>query len=410
MSSTPAIELRGLVCEHLGDMPDDRWTLSVPEFKVEDGEFVSVVGANGIGKSILLRILAGESGYLSQRFAVSMACLRWYGAEQFSEVNRQVGYLRQHPPLIPWYSVKSNLLFAAKGVYASVDGAEAYCSSIVNLLELKHILDRLPHSLSGGERQRAALAQVLAIEPRLLLLDEPASAADPEKRELTMRAIEKLRGDRCAAGKPPLTVVNVTHDITNAINTSTSLVVVAQERGPLARSLRHRFSVSLDDNKRRIDSNRIHQAISLLYSSSDVEALAPNEVFSRERATAPGDVVLIVTLEAKRELEYQLYGASFFECVVENLKRGIRYEYFFPDGRDVEELQRKLVQSGATAEQFTLHADLGLGLFHEVGDVVLVVRENQPIDGWWFPLPYNYTLIMPIADEERRRVFQKLRS
>jgi ABC-type sulfate/molybdate transport systems ATPase subunit len=138
--------------------------------------FVGVSGPSGAGKSTLLRVLAG----VERRFEGRVTAFgeRWSGPDAVSPWARGLGWAPQDAVLFPHLTVRDNLGYAGRGVDPEV----------VGWLGLAALLDRAPRNLSGGERQRVALGRALCAQPRLLLLDEPFAALDPELRGSVGRA------------------------------------------------------------------------------------------------------------------------------------------------------------------------------------------------------------------------------
>jgi ABC-type sulfate/molybdate transport systems ATPase subunit len=141
-----------------------RWVLR------SDAPAVAVSGPSGAGKSTLLRVLAG----VERRVAGTVRAFgeAWLGEGGVPPWRRGLGWVPQDAALFPHLSVRENLAFAGRGID----------DEVVAWLSLGALLDRAPRHLSGGERQRAALGRALCARPRLLLLDEPFSALDPELR------------------------------------------------------------------------------------------------------------------------------------------------------------------------------------------------------------------------------------
>jgi sulfate transport system ATP-binding protein len=212
------IEIEGLV-KRFGSFV----ALRGVDLAVRDGEFLALLGPSGSGKTTLLRILAGldfpDSGAL--RFnGESVAAV---GAR-----DRRIGFVFQHYALFRHMTVFENVAFGlrVKPREARPDKAEIRrrVGELLRLVQLEPLGDRYPNQLSGGQRQRVALARALAIEPRVLLLDEPFGALDAKVRKELRRWLRRLHDDM------GLTSVFVTHDQEEALELADRVVVMSEGR------------------------------------------------------------------------------------------------------------------------------------------------------------------------------------
>ncbi len=167
--------------------------------RVQAGERVGILGPSGAGKSTLLQIVAGL-------IAPSSGDLTLDGAPVTGSVAGAT-LMFQRPALLPWASVLDNVLLPARlSGRGDRAGARADALRILGEVGLGDRIEAKPHALSGGQQQRVALARALASRPRLLLLDEPFSALDPEMRAALRADVKRLA---CERG---LTLLLVTHD------------------------------------------------------------------------------------------------------------------------------------------------------------------------------------------------------
>lgn len=148
------------------------------KLQVEEGEFIAITGPSGSGKTTLLRLLAGleiaEKGFIQFQNTV------WLNTTNNKKVptqDRSIGFVFQDYALFPNMSVRQNLEFAL-----DKNSDHNIVDELIDIMEVRELQSRYPKSLSGGQKQRVALARSLVRQPRLLLLDEPLSALDPQMR------------------------------------------------------------------------------------------------------------------------------------------------------------------------------------------------------------------------------------
>ena len=204
------------------DDPRQRHTaVSGTTLRIGAGEFVSVVGPTGCGKSTLLNVGAGLLQPSSGQVQV-------FG-EPLQGVNRRAGYMFQAEALMPWRSTIDNVMVGLQ--YRGVPDAQAREQAMawlarVGLAGFEH---HYPHQLSGGMRKRTALAQVLALDPDIILMDEPFSALDVQTRQLMENEVLDLWAAKRKA------VLFITHDLDEAIAMSDRVVVLSA--GPATRPI-----------------------------------------------------------------------------------------------------------------------------------------------------------------------------
>ncbi|MHB8672313.1 MAG: ABC transporter ATP-binding protein [Candidatus Limnocylindrales bacterium] len=200
--------------------PADRLALDRVTLAVGPGEFVALVGANGSGKSTLLRLLAGLLHPTGGRVDIA--------GEPISAPDRRVGVVFQEPRLLPWRSVVDNVAFPLELAGWPADRRGARARELLELVGLVGVDDERPHRLSGGMRQRAAIARALALEPGILLLDEPFSALDSLTRERLNLALQEIWR------RTGTSVVLVTHSIAEAIFLADRVLVLARRSAGIA--------------------------------------------------------------------------------------------------------------------------------------------------------------------------------
>jgi molybdate/tungstate transport system ATP-binding protein len=181
------------------------FTVSDVNLTVETGEFFSLLGPTGAGKTLILESIAGLVKPDCGRIRIGPRNVTRLPPEK-----RGVGIVYQDHALFPHLSVKQNIGYGLR--YQTGTGAPKNLSldGLVHRLGLSHLLDRSTRNLSGGEKQRVALARALAIDPEVLLLDEPLSSLDPNFREEIRQLLKDLHQET------GITVLMVTHDFSEA--------------------------------------------------------------------------------------------------------------------------------------------------------------------------------------------------
>ncbi|MGI6329347.1 MAG: ABC transporter ATP-binding protein [Bacilli bacterium] len=176
--------------------------------KVNAGDFIALVGPSGCGKSTILSILCGIVEKTS-------------GNITYNKKNITIGYMLQNDSLFPWLTILNNCLLGLK-IKKKVNKNNK--EKVINLLKmygLKDFIHHYPNSLSGGMRQRVALIRTLALNPDILLLDEPFSALDYQTRLAVSDDVYKI------IKKEKKTTIMVTHDISEAISMADKIVVLS---------------------------------------------------------------------------------------------------------------------------------------------------------------------------------------
>ena len=185
-------------------------------FTVKDGEIVALIGPSGCGKTTALRVAMGLDSSNGGRVTVDGREINGCGHDR--------GMVFQHAELLPWLSALRNVMFGLemKGIRGTPlrETAEKY----LHLVGLKDSQNRRPHQLSGGMKQRVGIARALAIDPKVLLMDEPFGALDAQTRE-TMQA--ELLDIHSRTGK---TILFVTHDLDEAVIIADRIVVMKNGR------------------------------------------------------------------------------------------------------------------------------------------------------------------------------------
>jgi len=205
------------------------------EFDVERGEFVCIVGPSGCGKTTLFRILAGLEPPTGGKVVLN--------GSPVTEPNADMGIVFQEYHLFPWQTVQENVAFGLEKADTPADEKRQRVQHLIDLVGLEGFEDSYPKALSGGMKQRVALARALAIDPALLLMDEPFGAVDAQTREMLQDELIEIWQE---TGK---TVLFVTHDVEEAVKLSDRVVVMGKNPG----SIREIVEVDFDRPRSRSD-------------------------------------------------------------------------------------------------------------------------------------------------------------
>jgi NitT/TauT family transport system ATP-binding protein len=177
------------------------------------GEFVSLIGPSGSGKTSVLRAVMGLQAPLAGRVETGVALC-------------EIGFLFQDDALLPWRTARQNVALGLRIRGLAADEANRQAEQWLARLGLDGFGNRFPRQLSGGQRKRVALAQVLALRPKLVLMDEPFAALDAIVRtRITQELLSWVEEEH-------LTVLLVTHDLEEALSVSDTVYVLSQ--GPRA--------------------------------------------------------------------------------------------------------------------------------------------------------------------------------
>ena len=191
--------------------------LSGITFSVMDKEFVSILGPSGCGKTTLLRIIAGLDSATSGSITLD--------GEIVHNRSSKMAMIFQEYSLYPWRTVLENVTFGLEVQNMEKRPAQEVALEYLNLVGLAEFADRYPYELSGGMRQRVAVARAMAIEPQILLMDEPFGALDAQTRNLLQKELLEIWQ------KTKKTIIFVTHSVDEAVYLADRLVVLTSRPG-----------------------------------------------------------------------------------------------------------------------------------------------------------------------------------
>lgn len=188
-------------------------------FAVAQGEVVSIIGPSGCGKSTLLNMGAGLSRPTRGLVRV--------GGEEVTGPNRHVAFMLQKDLLMPWRTISENVQFGLELRGVRPAQRREVAERLLARCHLSGFDQHYPHQLSGGMRQRAALARTLAVDPMVLLMDEPFSALDAQTKMILQQDLARTVHEE---GK---TVVFITHDLAEAVALSDRILVMSERPGTI---------------------------------------------------------------------------------------------------------------------------------------------------------------------------------
>ncbi|WP_172329190.1 ABC transporter ATP-binding protein [Mangrovicoccus sp. HB161399] len=219
LTATPVIEAEGITLSY-PDAPQP--VLQDFNLAVKPGEFVAIVGGSGVGKSTLLRVVGGLVAPERGRVTVTTP---------EAKDRRRRSIVFQDGRLMPWRTLRANIGYGLEGLKVSAAERDRRIAEVLRLTGLEAMAERYPHQLSGGQVQRGGIARALAVNPDILLMDEPFSAVDALTRESLQDEVLRIWAE---SGKA---VLFVTHDIAEAAFLADRVIVLSGRPAGIALDL-----------------------------------------------------------------------------------------------------------------------------------------------------------------------------
>lgn len=205
--------------EHIGKTFGENVVLQDFNLDIHKGEFLTVIGSSGSGKTTMLKLINGLSVPTSGRILIDGKDI---ARENQTLLRRNIGYVIQGIGLFPHMKVKANIAYVPN--LLNRRDKERTRQAVERLIELvgleKEMLDRYPSELSGGQRQRVGIARALAANPEILLMDEPFGAVDEITRQMLQNEIARIHREL------GVTIVFITHDIKEALKLGSRVLVM----------------------------------------------------------------------------------------------------------------------------------------------------------------------------------------
>lgn len=201
----------------------DLLVLNKIDLNVHEGQIVCIIGPSGCGKSTLLRLIGGlespDKGSIESRGSPKPNCLN------------PLTYIFQDFSLLPWRTVKKNISLVLEDHGLSSADKDEIIKSVLQRTKLTEFSDRWPRELSGGMKQRVGIARALAVNPSVLLMDEPLSALDSQTSEILLSDLIELWA------KQHFTSVYITHNLSEAIRIGHKIIVMSRRPGEIRESV-----------------------------------------------------------------------------------------------------------------------------------------------------------------------------
>jgi NitT/TauT family transport system ATP-binding protein len=250
------------------------------DIDIAPGEFVSLIGPSGCGKSTLLRLIGDLTAPTSGAVTVNDKPARR------ARLDRDYGIVFQAPVLFDWRTVQSNVALPLEVKGVSRADRERRVQAMLELVELRDFARHYPYQLSGGMQQRVSIARALALEPSILLMDEPFGALDEMTRERMNSEVQRIWQ------QTQTTVVFVTHSIPEAVFLSSRVAVMSPRPGRIVRV------IDIDLPRPRNDDTRetaryfelITEVRETLRGRATDGVSTPGSIASQERTKAEGGV------------------------------------------------------------------------------------------------------------------------
>ncbi len=255
MSDVVRLEYRNVTMRFVESSGRSLTAVQQVSLSVRDGEVVSLIGPSGCGKSTLLNIGSGLYAPSEGEAFVD--------GERVEGPNAHVAFMLQKDLLLPWRTIAENVQFGVEIQGIPLPERQKRAKTLLDTLNLGEFANHYPHQLSGGMRQRVALARTLAVDPTVLLLDEPFSAVDAQTRIVLQRELAQT------LKRAAKTALLITHDLLEAVTLSDRVLVMSRRPGRIIDELMIDLPRRDDPIARRSDP-KVGQYVARLMDRLDI--------------------------------------------------------------------------------------------------------------------------------------------
>ncbi|RSK26805.1 ABC transporter ATP-binding protein [Bacillus sp. HMF5848] len=239
---------------------NDNTILKDINLSADKGEFISILGPSGCGKSTLLSMVAGLNKVTSGSISVNN--------KEVTKPGNDRGMVFQQAALFPWLNVVENVMFPLRKSMNKKQAREI-AMKYIQMVQLSKYPDHYPHEISGGMQQRVAIARALAMNPEVLLMDEPFGALDEQTRSLLHEQLEKIWLET------KKTILFVTHSITESIKLSDRIIVMGTRPGTILADIT--VDIPRPRSAHKQDIIEIEETI-MSYLASEIDKVAKEEL------------------------------------------------------------------------------------------------------------------------------------
>lgn len=239
------------ICMTYHTLKEETHAINPISFTVNEGDFLSIIGPSGCGKSTVLNIIAGLIEPSSGKIFID--------DKEINNSCSSIGYMFQKDHLFPWLTVYENICMGLKIQKNLSKKNKNYIDTLLKKYDLLDFRNHYPDQLSGGMRQRVALIRTLAINPKVLLLDEPFSALDYQTRlNISDEIYEIIK-------KEKKTVIMVTHDISEAVSMSDRVIALSKRPASIQKDLDIKFDDNFNTPLKRREAPEFRKYFNILW-------------------------------------------------------------------------------------------------------------------------------------------------